>query len=275
MLINNLGQIVPAIGERSGAEDTLVSILSVCNCLGRLACGAVGDIALARYQIPRPVVFGWFILLMVLAMGGNAGYCRSLARACAVFLSMCARAFVCAWICAWAYDKAGLAAVVGGIHLLLPPPLICDLQGSSPSHTRLHSTPRRQSAALVMVQLTELPYDVNFSRITAAVNLCLLQPTRVCRVCCLQPPIYSELFGLKNFGAICEHQSRHSSFLRRSPSIQPIGRRVCTCRYSGGSRGGSWVVIDGHNALRQDLHVRGSLTVPYTLAKRRLELERE
>lgn len=46
-----------------------VSILSVCNCIGRLVCGVVGDWALMRHSIPRPVVFGWFIWMMVLAMG--------------------------------------------------------------------------------------------------------------------------------------------------------------------------------------------------------------
>ena len=45
-----------------------VSILSVCNCIGRLACGVVGDWALMRHSIPRPVVFGWFIWMMALAM---------------------------------------------------------------------------------------------------------------------------------------------------------------------------------------------------------------
>jgi MFS family permease len=80
VLINNLGQIVPAIGGRAGIEDTLVSILSVCNCLGRLACGFVGDLALARWGTPRPVVFGWFIGLMVLAMG-----CLALAHPLALY----------------------------------------------------------------------------------------------------------------------------------------------------------------------------------------------
>jgi hypothetical protein len=41
ILINNLGQIVPAIGGQKGDEDTYVSILSVCNCIGRLACGVM------------------------------------------------------------------------------------------------------------------------------------------------------------------------------------------------------------------------------------------
>lgn len=51
------------------ARDVDVSILSVCNCIGRLACGVVGDWALTRHGIPRPAVFGWFIWMMALAMG--------------------------------------------------------------------------------------------------------------------------------------------------------------------------------------------------------------
>lgn len=49
-------------------HDADVSILSVCNCVGRLACGVVGDWALMRHGVPRPVVFGWFIWMMALAM---------------------------------------------------------------------------------------------------------------------------------------------------------------------------------------------------------------
>lgn len=69
ILINNLGQIVPAVGglER-GAEDTFVSILSVCNCLGRLSAGVVGDFLLDRWRTPRPVCFAAFSLLTVAAM---------------------------------------------------------------------------------------------------------------------------------------------------------------------------------------------------------------
>ena len=79
VLINNIGQIVPAIGAQGDIKDSLVSILSVCNCLGRLACGAVGDYAL-RWDIPRPSVFGWFIALMVIAMG-----CLALASPAALY----------------------------------------------------------------------------------------------------------------------------------------------------------------------------------------------
>ena len=61
--MSNLAQIVPAIGGQKGDEDTYVSILSVCNCIGRLAQGAMGDAALTRWGTPRPVVFGWFILV--------------------------------------------------------------------------------------------------------------------------------------------------------------------------------------------------------------------
>ncbi|KAH8070938.1 3'-5'-exoribonuclease [Aureococcus anophagefferens] len=48
ILINNLGQIVPAVPSLpEGTEDAFVSILSVCNCLGRLSAGALGDHLLA------------------------------------------------------------------------------------------------------------------------------------------------------------------------------------------------------------------------------------
>ena len=40
----------------------------MCNCVGRLACGVVGDWALTRHRIPRPAVFGWFIWMMAAAM---------------------------------------------------------------------------------------------------------------------------------------------------------------------------------------------------------------
>lgn len=46
-----------------------LQLLSVCNCAGRLLCGALGDWALASFGTPRPVVFGWFMVLMAVAMG--------------------------------------------------------------------------------------------------------------------------------------------------------------------------------------------------------------
>lgn len=69
VLINNLGQIVPAVGGlRRGAQDTFVSILSVCNCLGRLTAGVAGDVVIDRWRLPRPLCFGAFCLLTVGAM---------------------------------------------------------------------------------------------------------------------------------------------------------------------------------------------------------------
>ena len=51
---SSTGQIVPALGGQANTS-TLVSILSVCNCAGRLLCGAIGDWALANFGTPRPV----------------------------------------------------------------------------------------------------------------------------------------------------------------------------------------------------------------------------
>lgn len=70
ILINNLGQIVPAVPSLpEGTEDAFVSILSVCNCLGRLSAGALGDHLLAARGAPRPATLAFFCALTAAAMG--------------------------------------------------------------------------------------------------------------------------------------------------------------------------------------------------------------
>ena len=70
VLINNLGQIVPAVPLLpEGTQDTFVSLLSVCNCLGRLSAGALGDHALRSWGAPRPATLAFFCALTALAMG--------------------------------------------------------------------------------------------------------------------------------------------------------------------------------------------------------------
>ena len=42
-LVNNLGQIVPALGGAPGSQDSAVSLFSVCSCLGRLFTGLLSE----------------------------------------------------------------------------------------------------------------------------------------------------------------------------------------------------------------------------------------
>ncbi|KAJ8604333.1 hypothetical protein CTAYLR_002505 [Chrysophaeum taylorii] len=50
--INNLGQIMSARGAATGTQDVAVTMVSVANCLGRLAAGRLSD-ALSRRGLPR------------------------------------------------------------------------------------------------------------------------------------------------------------------------------------------------------------------------------
>ena len=42
-LVNNLGQIVPALGGAPGSQDSAVWLFSVCSCLGRLFTGVLSE----------------------------------------------------------------------------------------------------------------------------------------------------------------------------------------------------------------------------------------
>ncbi len=73
LVINNMGQIVLSLGGSSQGQAVFVSLLSVCNCLGRMLSGYIGDRLCKNYHIPRPAVFvaatvmsaaGFFLLLV-------------------------------------------------------------------------------------------------------------------------------------------------------------------------------------------------------------------
>eukprot|EP00050_Salpingoeca_kvevrii_P009535 m.3472 g.3472 ORF g.3472 m.3472 type:complete len:520 (-) comp2313_c0_seq1:191-1750(-) len=77
LLINNLGQIVPAFGGSKDAQNVFVSLLSVCNCGGRLLAGFAGDKLLAKFGYPRPLVFAVALGIMAISnfmiMSGSIG----------------------------------------------------------------------------------------------------------------------------------------------------------------------------------------------------------
>jgi hypothetical protein len=52
-LVNNLSVVSAAVGSNSGVSSALVSVFSVCNCLGRLVGGEVAEFVFAKYGITR------------------------------------------------------------------------------------------------------------------------------------------------------------------------------------------------------------------------------
>lgn len=68
MLVNNLGQITPALGGSQGSQSADVSIFSVCSCLGRLATGVASDWLLHTHGVPRVSFFLFSSIIMLLSM---------------------------------------------------------------------------------------------------------------------------------------------------------------------------------------------------------------
>ena len=68
MLVNNLGQINPAVGGGQWSETANVSIFSVCSCLGRLTTGVASDWLLHAHAVPRVSMFVFSSLIMLLSM---------------------------------------------------------------------------------------------------------------------------------------------------------------------------------------------------------------
>jgi len=67
MIISNLGQIIDGMtGSFQSDVTVFVTIVSVCNCWGRLLSGMLGDFVVKR-GYPRPVVFSMAMALMVVA----------------------------------------------------------------------------------------------------------------------------------------------------------------------------------------------------------------
>ena len=56
-LVNNLGQIVPALGGAPGSQDSAVSLFSVCSCLGRLFTGILSQHLQSVHNIHRTTFF--------------------------------------------------------------------------------------------------------------------------------------------------------------------------------------------------------------------------
>ena len=67
LVIENLAQIVDSATETKGSDHTVyVTLISVCNCLGRLLSGVIGDVMLA-HGYGRPLVFAGAMAMMVVA----------------------------------------------------------------------------------------------------------------------------------------------------------------------------------------------------------------
>lgn len=64
--INNISQIGESLGYTTVEINTLVSLLSIWNFLGRFGGGFVSDILLFRFGWPRPLLMGIMLLIMTL-----------------------------------------------------------------------------------------------------------------------------------------------------------------------------------------------------------------
>ncbi len=67
LLINNVGQLVQVVGMSTASKDTFVSVISIFNCVGRIAAGVVSD-ALVRRGVKRVFVFSGAVVGMGVAM---------------------------------------------------------------------------------------------------------------------------------------------------------------------------------------------------------------
>ncbi|KAL5060063.1 hypothetical protein RYX36_031667 [Vicia faba] len=61
--IDNLGQIGHSLGYPSKSTTTFVSLVSIWNYLGRVASGYMSEILLTKYEIPRPYLLTFVMLL--------------------------------------------------------------------------------------------------------------------------------------------------------------------------------------------------------------------
>jgi hypothetical protein len=52
-LVNNLDQVSSAVGSNEAASSALVSVFSVCNCLGRLIGGEASEFLFRRFKVSR------------------------------------------------------------------------------------------------------------------------------------------------------------------------------------------------------------------------------
>jgi MFS family permease len=89
MTINNLGQIVSARRGNLAMQEACTTLVSIANCLGRLACGRVADSLVAR-GTPRPALMvaadlaGCLSMLFLYASGESVGAALA-GAACAGF----------------------------------------------------------------------------------------------------------------------------------------------------------------------------------------------
>jgi len=67
VVINNIAQMNLALGGAPRLKNVFVTIISVSNCAGRLASGAISDKFLHDYGTPRPFFFGVVVAMMSLA----------------------------------------------------------------------------------------------------------------------------------------------------------------------------------------------------------------
>ncbi|KAI9186833.1 hypothetical protein LWI28_021429 [Acer negundo] len=61
--IDNLGQIGTSLGYATRSTTTFVSLVSIWNYLGRVVSGFASEFLLTKYQIPRPLLFTFVLLL--------------------------------------------------------------------------------------------------------------------------------------------------------------------------------------------------------------------
>ncbi|KAM0937233.1 putative major facilitator superfamily, MFS transporter superfamily [Dioscorea sansibarensis] len=61
--IDNMGQIGQSLGYPQRSISTFVSLVSIWNCLGRLASGFLSEIFLAKFKFPRPLMLTGVLLL--------------------------------------------------------------------------------------------------------------------------------------------------------------------------------------------------------------------
>lgn len=103
-MINNLGQLVHALGAGHGPE-TYVALLSVANAAGRLVQGAASDAA-AQRGLPRP-------LFLVLALGTMSAALLGLATASPVSLAVCVAVVGLCFGSLWSFTPVVVAELFG------------------------------------------------------------------------------------------------------------------------------------------------------------------
>ena len=68
-LVNNLDQVSNAVGSAPGVSSALVSVFSICNCLGRLIGGELSELVFRRWKISRVACLAFSQVAVAVGVG--------------------------------------------------------------------------------------------------------------------------------------------------------------------------------------------------------------